>query len=434
MYVRSNGNRSASILMGAGGLLLLVSGVFVGAYFVRVQDAQARDTPKSGPDAPSAVASAHIEGISLDDKIELVFEKRSVVRSWSELGAVKESGGIALDRGKASEALLDLKGELDRRPLNARMDLENRTIHEAQPGWGVDVHASVSALESAARVGTDTIELEGAEIPPTTTAEDLGIVDVSTVLGHYVTKFSIAERSRNDNLKLLASHMDGLVIQPGEEISFNDISGDRTEKEGYKVAHVITAGELVDGMAGGACQISTTLHAAAFFAGLDVTKTTPHSRPSTYIELGLDSTVVYPHVDLKLKNPYDFPVAIRYRVARGEAEVEILGKEKPFDKVEFIREVIEKKEFETVTREDDTIGFGHMVIDQPGYPGYKMHRYRKIYKDGKVVRTNKWVLNYRPVVEYVRMGVNPNPNLPAPEQKKGKNPALARGSIKRIVR
>ena len=154
--------------------------------------------------------------------------------------------------------------------------------------------------------------------------------------------------------------------------------------------------------------------------------------------LGLDSTVVYPvkgagGTDLKIKNPYAFPVAIRYRVARGEAEAEILGKEKPFDKVEFIREVVEQKGFETVTREDDKIGVGHMVIDQPGFPGYKMYRYRNIIKDGKVIDKDKWTLNYKPVVEYVRMGVNPDPNLPAPKEKTAHAPKPAKGSVMKIV-
>ena len=115
--------------------------------------------------------------------------------------------------------------------------------------------------------------------------------------------------------------------------------GERSEKEGYKIAHVITAGEMVDGLAGGTCQISTTLFGAAFFAGLDIVKTTNHSRPSAYTPLGFDATVVWPDTDLKLKNPYDFPVVIHYRVANGEAVVEILGKKRPYDKIVFERHI-----------------------------------------------------------------------------------------------
>ena len=253
------------------------------------------------------------------------------------------------------------------------------------------------------------------------------------MLGHYSTTFPIAEKARNDNLKLLASHMDGVIIQPGQEISFNAISGDRTEKEGYKVAHVITAGEMVDGMAGGSCQISTTLHAAAF-GGLKITDTTPHSAPSVYVPpLDSDSGLSgqgTAGTDLAIKNLYcsRSPSATG---ARGEAEVEI-------SEGEAVRQGRvhprggEQKPFDTVTRGRHH-GVGHMVIDQPGFPGYKMFRYRNIYKGGKVIDKDKWTLNYKPVVEYVRMGVNPDPNLPPPKEKNAHMPKPAKGSTMKIV-
>src|SRR5690606_22260568 len=326
-----------SLLIGAGSLVLLVGGVLLAAYFIQVQDARAAEaSTAAAPAAAAEPATAQaLEGADLPaaegalaGSVALTFDGVEVTRTWAELGVLAGEGGApVLDRARAEAALLALKHEVDRAPKSARMDLEERKVYREEPGWGIDVYASMSAIEAAARTGAGKVELEGAPIPPTFTVADLGIEDISVVLGRYVTKVSIAEKSRNDNLKLLASHFDGLILQPGQEISFNEISGDRTEKEGYKIAHVITAGEMVDGMAGGSCQISTTLHGAAFFAGLDITDTTPHSRPSTYVPLGLDSTVVYPMVDLKIRNPFDFPIAIRYRVARGEAEVEILGKE-----------------------------------------------------------------------------------------------------------
>jgi vancomycin resistance protein YoaR len=438
------------MLIGAGSLILVVGGVMLAAYFVQVQDATAgssgaapapapavaepvRPVAPPEPVTPPEPAAPPATG-ALATVVTLEFDGHSFPSTWAELGVVAGDGGaLTVDRPRVEAALLALKQKHDRAPFNARMDLEAKVVHKEKPGWGIDVYGSLSAIEAALRGGTTTIDLEGAPIPASVGVKELGIEDISIVLGHYETKFAIAEKSRNDNLKLLASHMDGLVIQPGQEISFNEISGDRTEKEGYKVAHVITAGEMVDGMAGGACQISTTMHGAAFFAGLDVLETTPHSRPSTYVPLGFDSTVVWPTTDLKLKNPYDFPVAVHYRVARGEAEVEILGKEKPFDKVEFVREVVEQKPFETVTREDDTIGMGHVVIEQAGYPGYKLFRYRNVYKDGKVIRKNKWTINYKPVVEYVRMGINPDPNLPAPKEKPLTMPKPAKGSVFKMV-
>jgi hypothetical protein len=179
---------------------------------------------------------------------------------------------------------------------------------------------------------------------------------------------------------------------------------------GYKIAHVITAGEMVDGLAGGTCQISTTLFGAAFFAGLDIVKTTNHSRPSVYTPLGFDATVVWPNTDLKLKNPYDFPVALRYVVANGEAKVEVLGRERPWDKIVFERKVLGTTPFTTEERLDDEIALDTTSIDQAGFEGYKLDRFRRFYKDGQIVKSNKWTVTYKPVTEYIRRGTNPSPN------------------------
>ena len=54
--------------------------------------------------------------------------------------------------------------------------------------------------------------------------------------------------------------------------------------------------------------------------------------------MGLDSTVVYPSTDLKLRNPYDFPVVMHYQVNQGAVKVELLGKERPY-RVVFEREI-----------------------------------------------------------------------------------------------
>jgi vancomycin resistance protein YoaR len=250
------------------------------------------------------------------------------------------------------------------------------------------------------------------------TREKLGNLDVSHVMGWFETKFGMVEKDRTYNLKVAAEKLNGHIIMPGEEFSFNAIVGARTENEGFRVAHVIQAGEMIDGLAGGTCQISSTLHGAAFFAGMEMTNNRPHSRPSAYITMGMDATVVYPSVDFKMKNPYDFPVAIRYVVAQGVVRTEILGKARPYDKIVFEREVLEETPFQSITREDPTLPIGAQIVEQAGFPGYKLERRRVFWKDGKKVKTDKRKLEYPPTMEYVRVGSNPDPNLVAPEQPK----------------
>jgi len=254
------------------------------------------------------------------------------------------------------------------------------------------------------------------------TQQGLGIDDISQVMGHWETQFPVSDRDRNFNLKLAASKLNGVVLKPGEEWSFNATVGERSEKEGYKIAHVITAGEMVDGLAGGTCQISTTLFGAAFFAGLDILKTTNHSRPSAYTPLGFDATVVWPNTDLKLKNPYEFPVVIHYRVANGEAVVEVLGRPRPYDKIVFERHVLETTPFTSEERLDEEIADGETSLDQAGFNGYTLQRFRRFYKDKKLVKTNTWTVTYKPVTEYVRRGTNKDPDAKKPAEKENHSP------------
>ncbi len=436
-----------SIYLGLAATLFATSGALVGGYVVSTGQRAVR--PVAVGEAPSgddaALAAAMETALGQTMTVKAGGQVRTM--RWSELGvvvdptelrhAVRKAGGsgdavatlgasgalpVRLDRARALEALDHLKATIDRAAVDARLDLEARAIHDDRPGLAVDVYAALDRIEAAARTGTTEVELPVVELPARVTRAGLGIDDISSVLGTFTTRFPVGDKDRNFNLKLAASKLNGFVMKPGVEFSFNDVVGDRTEKEGYKIAHVITAGELVDGLAGGTCQISTTLFGASFFAGIDIIKTTNHSRPSTYVPMGLDATVVYPNTDLKMNNPYDFPVVVHYRVARGEAVVEILGRKRPWDEVAFERDILEEMPFETEERLDDELAWGSEVHDQMGFNGYTLLRFRKFYKGGKLDHTDKWKVTYKPVTEYLRRGTNESPDAKVPEVKEPHGP------------
>jgi vancomycin resistance protein YoaR len=445
---QSRSHQQGAVLLGVAGGMFVIAGGLVAGYLVlgTRNEAQAATqiTPEPArsarpvleppPKAPAAPAAA-LAGY-LTREVELVTANGSIKLTWAELGATVDSdevgqaagadlGALAakgslplrIDRDKAAQALRAIKAHHDTSPINAYLDLEDRQIHDDRPGQGLDVWASLPRLEAAVRQGAAKLPLVNVSVPAAVTKQTLGIEDISTVLGHHLTKFPVTDRDRNFNLKLAASKLNGVVLRPGEEWSFNTTVGERSEKEGYKIAHVITAGEMVDGLAGGTCQISTTLFGAAFFAGLDIVKTTNHSRPSAYTPLGFDATVVWPNTDLKLKNPYDFPVVIHYRVANGEALVEILGKPRPYDKIVFERHVVESTPFSTEERLDEEIPQDVTSIDQAGFNGYKIERFRRFYRGKELVKSNKWTIEYKPVTEYVRRGTSTDPNVKAPPEK-----------------
>ncbi|HET7503089.1 MAG TPA: VanW family protein [Kofleriaceae bacterium] len=431
------------MLLGVAGGTLVVAAGLVAGYFVVGTRGEARaattvDRPAHPvePARPAAIEPpSGLDGY-LQREVELVTANGTLKLTWAELGAavdpdevgqargkdlaaLAQRGSLPLrvDRDKAGKALLAVKQSHDTSPINAYLDLEERKIFDDRPGQALDIWASLPRIEAAARQGAPRVELVNVSVPAAVTRKGLGIDDISTVLGHHLTRFPVTDRDRNFNLKLAASKLNGVVLPPDQEWSFNATVGERSEKEGYKVAHVITAGEMVDGLAGGTCQISTTLFGAAFFAGLDIVKTTNHSRPSAYTPLGFDATVVWPNTDLKLKNPYEFPVVIHYRVANGEALVEILGKPRPYDKVVFERKVLESTPYSTEERLDDEMPRDTTSIDQAGFNGYKLERFRRFWKDGKLIKSNKWVIEYKPVTEYVRRGTNTDPEAKAPPEK-----------------
>ena len=439
---QSRSHHQAAVLLGIAGGMLVVAGGFAAAYFVLGDNREAhaagavtRDPVRPADASAQPVAPpAELAGY-LAREVELVTAHGTVKRTWAALGAAidpdevgrargnelaalaaRGSLPLRIDRDKAEHALREIKASHDLSPINAYLDLEERVIHDDKPGQGLDVWASLPRLLAGARQGAAKLTLVNIAMPAAVTRKSLGIDDISTVMGHHLTRFPVTDRDRNFNLKLAASKLDGVVLAPEQELSFNATVGERSEKEGYKVAHVITAGEMVDGLAGGTCQISTTLFGAAFFAGLEIVKTTNHSRPSAYTPLGFDATVVWPNTDLKLKNPYDFPVVIHYRVANGEALVEILGKPRPYDKVVFERHVVESTPYPTEERLDDTIPKDVTSIDQAGFNGYKLERFRRFYKDGKVVKSNKWTVEYRPVTEFVRRGTSTDPDAKTPPE------------------
>ena len=369
--------------------------------------------------AKERIAAAGKSGNPFSDVAERLRARR---------GKVDLALPVDVDRMKALEFLTELKDDVDRAPSDARLDLEHHAIAKEKPGYLLRVYDSMVAVEYAARAGASRVELAAGLSWPKVKSEDLKDIDISTVLGYWETHYSAVgpDTDRTYNLKVGADKLNGHILKPHEVFSFNEVVGDRTEKEGYRVAPVIQGGELIDGLAGGMCQIASTLHAAAFFAGLDIVSSTPHSRPSAYIPMGLDSTVVYPSTDLKLKNPYDFPVVMHYQVNQGAVKVELLGKERPY-KVVFEREIKSENRFGTSTRRDPTAPEGQRLILQAGYPGYSLVRRRYVFAPDALPRVNagetieqalqrthktplskkEWAIHYPSTEEIVAIGSGP---------------------------
>lgn len=325
-----------------------------------------------------------------------------------------------VDRDEALDFFTRLKQEVDRPPVPSRLDLDRGAIVPGSDGYLLRVYDCLAAAELALRRGENAVRLPVTVKAAAGDSDRFKGLDITHSLGTFTTVYSLADKDadRAYNLKVAASKLDGTIIEPGAEFSFNKTVGPRTEAEGYRTAPVITEGELVDGMAGGACQLSSTLFAASFFAGLELLSSRPHTRPSAYIKLGLDAAVAYPGTDLALKNPYPFPVVIHYKVTQGKVQVRILGKARPWKRVVFEREVKETIPFKTEVRQSSSIPKGRRVLTQAGVPGFRLERRRLFFGAGaQPEKVEKRDVRYPPTTQYYLEGTGPkDPDWKAPPE------------------
>ncbi len=324
---------------------------------------------------------------------------------------------VNVDGESARAALMGLKDETDQLPIPARLDLAHGGVVPEVAGLFLDLDDAVEQVRLAALSGAATLELQRATAAPRVTREFLLSVDVHERLARFQTSFSRHgdQELRAHNIETAAGRLDGAVLLPHELFSFNAVVGPRTVENGFSKGWEIFKGEMVEGVGGGTCQAASTLHAAAFLSGLDVIERLPHSRPSAYITMGLDATVVYPVVDLKLRNPYDFPVVIHSYVDGNAVVFEILGRERPA-RVTFGREVLATRSYTRKVEEKPGLPADRIVRKQHGIRGYKIRRTRTIaYVDG-TARREMNVDVYWPTVELYQVapGTDTEGKLPPP--------------------
>ncbi|MCI9282026.1 MAG: vanomycin resistance protein VanB [Lachnospiraceae bacterium] len=143
-------------------------------------------------------------------------------------------------------------------------------------------------------------------------------------ISSFTTK-TTSNSKRNTNVKLSAEAINGTILQPGEEFSFNETVGQRTEAKGYKGAAAYNNGEVVEEIGGGVCQTSSTLYNAVLKAGLKTTKRQSHTYEPSYVTPGTDATVSWNGPDYRFVNNSSTAIGIRARYADQTVTVSIYG-------------------------------------------------------------------------------------------------------------
>ena len=158
----------------------------------------------------------------------------------------------------------------------------------------------------------------------TVSASLSSIKDKYEIIGSFTTN-TTANSIRNGNIKLAAAAINGTVLQPGEEFSFNETVGQRTAEKGYGGAPAYNEGEVVTEVGGGVCQVSSTLYNAVFRSGLTTTYRRSHTFAPTYVTPGTDATVSWPGPDYKFVNDSEHAIGILAWYENQTMNVKIYG-------------------------------------------------------------------------------------------------------------
>lgn len=203
---------------------------------------------------------------------------------------------------------------------------------------------------------------------PRVTIDDLGREAFPDLLASFSTKYVQSNTNRTTNLRLAANKIDGKVVMPGDIFSYNRVVGKRTTSAGYKNAAIYQDGDVVDGLGGGICQISTTLYNACIAADMEIEMRRNHMFVPSYADAGKDATVVWGSQDFQFKNRRNYPIKIETSVSDGIANVRIYGlhTDDDYDKIYITTETIKNSG-------------NSLVVDS----------YRVFEKDGRVVKKTK---------------------------------------------
>lgn len=193
-------------------------------------------------------------------------------------------------------------------------------VQAGVPGTTLDPATLAAAVQTAATGDDRTAPVELVESDPTQSTEALEALGVTQVVSEFATPLT-NEPVRTENLRVAAERVTGTLIRPGEVFDLTEVIGPITAANGYQAAHIISNGQIVDGIGGGLSQMSTTTYNAGFFAGMVDLEHRPHSYWFDRYPEGRESTLAVGQINMRWRNDSPYGVLMQSYIADGKLHV-----------------------------------------------------------------------------------------------------------------
>ncbi len=315
----------------------------------------------------------------------------------------KEPGDIDLEK---------IHSEIYKEPQNAYVEENPKTVHRHVNG--VDFKISMEEAKKLLETDKEEYTIPLKITVPKITINDLGDEAFPNLLATFSTTYDSSNYNRSTNIELASKKMNGTVVMPGENFSYNTVIGKRTLEAGYKEGTAYVGGKVVPDVGGGVCQLSTTLYNTALLANLKIIDRSNHLFLTGYVAASRDATVYYGSIDFVFQNTRSYPIKIVSDSRNGVCKVSIYGIKEEVEYEVVIQSKITSYINQTTTYKDDpTLEKGKEVVEQYGSNGCRSEAYRILKLNGKVVSQDLLSKDtYKPLERIVRRGTKEVPKAP----------------------
>jgi len=315
------------------------------------------------------------------------------------------------DHDAVKQKVDEIAAYVTREPVDSQIatfdpNTRSFTFTDDQAGVTIDSNAlynDVIAKLDQGAVGA-TISVTAQITTPAVTKADM--MNSFKLIAAYTTN-TISDKERNNNINLACQAINGRALMPGESFSFNASTGQRTTDKGYQSAGAIAAGQSIEEVGGGICQVSSTLFNAVARADLEIVSRSPHAWPSTYVNYGEDATVNWPNLDFKFKNNKTTPIFViaYYKDRKCSAEIwgMTLGTGVTIDLDSKVIKTMDPPT-DVLYRQNTSLPVGTSNEAVKARKGYVVETYKVWFKDGQEVKRELMQTStykaYQRVIEY----------------------------------
>ncbi|MFN8637191.1 MAG: VanW family protein [Chloroflexota bacterium] len=348
-------------------------------------------------------------------------------KQLATMSSVAGAGGVAIDRDAVRTWANGIAKEVQQEPQNARFSWQNgvtSVLRESKDGRTLDVEKTVDLVMAHALTADRAITLPVTVTKAEVTQDDGAKLGIKEAIEVARTSFQGSSPPKQHNIGLATQRLNGVVIPPGKMFSFNKEVGSTSLDAGYKlgwgIANAGTNVKTVPSVAGGICQVATTLFHTVFWGGYQLEERNYHlywitGYNSRGVE-GLDATVdEEAGLDFRFVNNTDNYLLIQSWVEGGRVVFGLYGtkpdwtvKVQPGERAD-----VQKASQDRIIEDEPSLPAGQQLYVEGAMDGFKMTNTRTVTRPGEEPRVLRLTSLYRPSRNVMLVGTGGKPAGPS---------------------